>query len=347
MLLIFLLISQIGAVPAAALNKTVPAPLPTEAWVGKTSVDYNEKHEKYAEVLVCIWIPLGSLGFCYWFSLLLGAFALLIKEFPDVRKREVKRTAWSKFQAWVTTIWSIFGLVLDIQTLRSCQERPQFYVLSKVLYAFLAANIFTAIGGLFAVAWSLNTTTSAHTTADAYTTTDAEPMWLYTWSFCFSCVAVCGQWVSALLGLLTVVKLQPPESKVSIFIEPVSMSAKSLPITFWIVLSIIGIVVGLYIAINTAEPAARAGGLSPKAREPASKARRACAILIGTGCTLLVMFFATCVGLFGFVFVFLGNVIGSPWGVYYIKNLFGQVTTGFTAIVGVVELGASILAVLL
>jgi len=306
-LLILLVISQMGAVPAAALKKTVPPPLPTEAWVGKSSVDYNKKHEKYAEVLVCIWVPLGSLGFCYWFSLLLGAFALLIKEYPDVRENKVKRTSWSKFQAWVTTIWSIFGLVLDIQTLLSCQEHPQFYVISKGLYAFLAANIFTAIGGLFAVAWSLTTTAGAND----------EWMWMYTCSFCLSCVAICGQWVSALLGLLTVVKLQPPDSKVNIFIEPVSMSAKSLPITFWIVLSIVGVVVGLYIA----------------------RSRKARAMLFGIGCTLLILFYATCVGLFGFVFVFLGNVIGSPWGVYYIKNLFGQVTTGFTAVVGVVELG--------
>ena len=306
-LLIFLLVSQMGVVSAAALTRTAPAPLPTEAWVGKSSVDYNEIHEKYAEVLVCIWIPLGSLGFCYWFSLLLVQFALLIKEFRDVRKKGVKRTAWSRFQAWVTTIWSIFGLVLDIQTLRSCQEHPQFYVLSKVLYAFLAANIFSAISGLFAVAWSLTTTAGAND----------EWMWMYTCSLCLSCVAIGGQWVSALLGLLTVVKLQPPDSKVNIFIEPVSMSAKSLPITFWIVLSIVGVVVGLYIA----------------------RSRKARAMLFGIGCTLLILFYATCVGLFGFVFVFLGNVIGSPWGVYYIKNLFGQVTTGFTAVVGVVELG--------
>ena len=142
-------------VPAAALTKTAPAALPTESWEGKSSVDYSKSHDKYADVLVCIWIPLGTIGFCYWFSLLLGAFALLVKEFPDVKAKAVKRTAWSKFQAWVTTIWSIYGLVLDLQTLRHCQENPQFYIISKVVYAFIAANILGAIGGLFAVAWSV------------------------------------------------------------------------------------------------------------------------------------------------------------------------------------------------
>ena len=136
-------------------------------------------------------------------------------------------------------------------------------------------------------------------------------------SFYLSCVAVCGQWVSALLGLLTVVEQQPHGSKINIFIESVSIPAKSLPIVFWILLSIGGVVIGLYLA----------------------KDRRPRAIFMGIICTLLICFYATCVGLFGFVFVFLGNVIGSPWGVYFIKNVFGQVTTGFTGLVGVIELG--------
>ena len=61
------------------LTKSLPPSLPAEVWEGKTSVDYYEVHNKYTEVLVCIWIPLGTLGFVFWFSSFLVTLLNLTK----------------------------------------------------------------------------------------------------------------------------------------------------------------------------------------------------------------------------------------------------------------------------
>ena len=314
LVVLFYLVPQIGAVriPSVTYTKQVPAPLPTEAWVGKSSVDYNEAHEKYAAVLVCIWIPLGSIGFCYWFSILFVTIGNLLKTRQDIQQ---SKRSGSMLQACLTTSWSAYAFVQNLQTLRSCQGDPQFDVLRNVTYSCLTSEFLSITAGLLLVAWGVK-----------------QWSFMYISSFWFSWAAVCGQWVTAILSLKSLLRLQPPGHKLNILVESVSMPAKSIPIAVLILLSIAGIVLSIWIAVKRKDAS---GGLLGQNIGSGGCGTK---FLIWISCTVFFLFYAVFVGLLGLVFVFLGNVVGSPWGVYFLKNLFGQVTVALTGVVGVVEL---------
>ena len=316
------IVPQIGAVPFVTYTKQIPGPLPTGAWVGKSSVDYNATHEKYAEVLVCIWIPLGTFGFCYWFSILFVNIGNLLKTYQEIRgmPQSKKRGLISILQACLTTSWSAYAFVQNLQTLRSCQGDPQFDVLRNVTYASLTSASLSITAGLLLVACGVK-----------------QRELIFKSAFWFSWAAVYGQWVTTLLGLKSVLSLQPEGYKLNILVESVSMPAKSIPIGVWVLLSITGFVVGMWIAAKGKDAS---GGLSlpwPPGYQ-IGNGGSGTKVLIGISYTIFFLVYAVFVGLFGLVFVFLGNVVGSPWGVYFLKNLLGEVTAGLTGVVTVFEL---------
>jgi hypothetical protein len=64
------IILLLAVLPVASSISVLP-PLPENEWVGKSHFNYTELHAHFAEVLVCLYIPVGVFGFYYWFILVL------------------------------------------------------------------------------------------------------------------------------------------------------------------------------------------------------------------------------------------------------------------------------------
>jgi len=60
-----------------------PPPLPRKEWVGKTKLNYNALHDDYADVLVCLYVPVGVLGLYIWLASVLMALSSIYQAYCD------------------------------------------------------------------------------------------------------------------------------------------------------------------------------------------------------------------------------------------------------------------------
>lgn len=324
LLLLLLLASPTVASPAPAFTKIVPPALPTESWVGQSSIDYAATHDKYAALLVCIWIPLGTFGFAYWFSLLFITIGNILKshsqqapppgpakqqQSPHTGKRnfgkrnlkkKLEGTRWGAIsQACLTTLWSVFTLVQNALTLGNCQSQPHFEVIRQVICVFLVADMCSAVAGVCLVFWK--------------GAGGKRGVW-YFLSFSIAWMAVFLHCLGAAMGVRVVLQLQDDGEGVSVLVESVSMPAKIPVFLAWVVISLLGFAAGMFLVI-----------------------KRNHTLWKGIGMALFGLVFGTVAGLFGLAFVYLGNVVGSPWGTYYLMNTLGQVIVGLTGFVSLME----------
>ncbi|KAF8248596.1 hypothetical protein K440DRAFT_679036 [Wilcoxina mikolae CBS 423.85] len=181
----------LAAIPTAT-STNVPPPLPEHEWVGKSSYNYTALHAHYAEVLVCLYIPVGVFGFYYWFVYVLIILYSLFNAISTVDKNEepdeAQRTTNEKqdpsdiqntidknqecvltlgtnrkkkyhilgiFVGILAVIWSIFGLYQNIQTVRDCSHMTGFGAIRGVIYLTLVGSGFSAAGGILMVFQSL------------------------------------------------------------------------------------------------------------------------------------------------------------------------------------------------
>lgn len=104
--------------------------------------------------------------------------------------------------------------------------------------------------------------------------------------------------------------------------ESVSMPAKSLAFIIWILGTISSIALGFYTYTGSVKL-----GNSDRNKGKFE------IFLAFTGCV-----YSMGAGLLGLGFVTLGNVIGPPWGTYYVKDVLGQATGVMTRLVAVFEI---------
>ena len=139
----------------------IPPPLPEREWVGKSNLNYTELHGKYSEVLTCLYIPTGVLGYFWWFSTSLmnvicvvKCMVILLKDKRLAKNRE-KSTPLSYLACGVFTLgWSIYSIIASFKTLNSCSDLSGFSVVRSYIIMNLAAGISSAIGGLlFIFTW--------------------------------------------------------------------------------------------------------------------------------------------------------------------------------------------------
>ncbi|KAF8535480.1 hypothetical protein BDD12DRAFT_808543 [Trichophaea hybrida] len=141
----------LAAIPMAT-STNVPPPLPEHEWVGKSSYNYTELHAHYAEVLVCLYIPVGVFGFYYWFVyVLIILYSLLNAIYTDDKEFNIQRT----LVGILAVIWSIFGLYQNIQTVRNCSHITGFGAIRGVIYLTLVGSGLSAAGGILMVFHSL------------------------------------------------------------------------------------------------------------------------------------------------------------------------------------------------
>ena len=68
LLTLLLTLLSIFATVARAERHSIPPPLPTTSYAGKSELDYDDLHRKYEDALTCLWIPLGVFGFYYYLA---------------------------------------------------------------------------------------------------------------------------------------------------------------------------------------------------------------------------------------------------------------------------------------
>ncbi|KAF8249166.1 hypothetical protein K440DRAFT_641520 [Wilcoxina mikolae CBS 423.85] len=144
---IFLLLAVL---PVASSIK-VPPPLPEHEWAGKSSYNYTELHAHFAEVLVCLYIPVGVFGFYYWFVFVLIIIFSLSNAASSMEDEE-RPSIISTIMGILTTTYSIFGLYQNVQTVRYCSHLTGFGAVHGVIIVTLIGSCLSAAGGILMVA---------------------------------------------------------------------------------------------------------------------------------------------------------------------------------------------------
>lgn len=202
-------------------------------------------------------------------------------------------------QSFLAVGWSMFTSYQDMQTLRSCSTHPEFEVIRKVTYAFLMAASVSGFSGIFLAFWEAGRSKA-----------------IYNLYFFLVWIGVFLQGVCGFLVVKVVLRLQDPGNRIGVLVEMVSISAKAPVCLLCVLIAILAIALGIIVAQRRDDKIVR----------------------VGVGCTLLGLFFGASVGVAGLSYVYLGNVIGSPWGMYYVKNFFGQATMSLSFLVSFIEL---------
>ena len=132
-------------------SRYIPPPLPEREWVGKTSLNYTELHSKYSEVLTCLYIPTGVLGYFWWFSASLMEVICVVKcMIPIIDEGErQKPTSLLHLPSGIFTFArSIYSIIAGFKTLNGCSDLSGFSAVRSYIIMNLAAAIISTIGGL-------------------------------------------------------------------------------------------------------------------------------------------------------------------------------------------------------
>ncbi|KAF8535130.1 hypothetical protein BDD12DRAFT_893960 [Trichophaea hybrida] len=114
---------------ASSIN--VPPPLPEHEWVGKSKYNYTELHAHFADALVCLYVPVGVFGFYYWFIYVLIICYSLFDS--DDKRDEMSPTFIKIIPGILTTIYSIFSLYQNIQTINDCSHITRYGAVRGVI----------------------------------------------------------------------------------------------------------------------------------------------------------------------------------------------------------------------
>ncbi|KAF8249165.1 hypothetical protein K440DRAFT_641519 [Wilcoxina mikolae CBS 423.85] len=121
---------------ASSIN--VPPPLPA----------------RYAEVLVCLFIPMGVFGFYAWFAsvcmVLLSIFDAL-KMDEEERPSRKRRRILGVLIGVLTSIVSVFGIYQNARTVQECSNHNEFGAICGVVILSLIGSGFSALGGILVV----------------------------------------------------------------------------------------------------------------------------------------------------------------------------------------------------
>ncbi|KAF8542425.1 hypothetical protein BDD12DRAFT_825028 [Trichophaea hybrida] len=125
----------------------VPPPLPEHEWVGKSHYNYTALHDHFAEVLVCLYIPVGVFGFYYWFIYLLVIAFSMIDAVPK-RGEEPDKEIMGTIRRILSVIYSIFSLYQNVHTIRYCSHMTGFNAVNGPIIIILIGSCISAAGGI-------------------------------------------------------------------------------------------------------------------------------------------------------------------------------------------------------
>ncbi|KAI5797852.1 hypothetical protein DFH27DRAFT_560472 [Peziza echinospora] len=149
--------------PAAAIPHPAPEPAP-QYYDPNTHIPYNadgtinmdaykrQEYENLLEVLTCICVPIGALGFYFWVATLIST-AVSIYKALQVGKDELG--IMSMFVGIVTFVFSIFSVYTNSKTLRDCGEAGAFGAVRAATVISLLAAAANAIGSAVMTFWIL------------------------------------------------------------------------------------------------------------------------------------------------------------------------------------------------
>lgn len=179
LLTILISISRLANAQGDNPNRYIPPPLPEREWRNKSNLNYNDLHDKYSEVLTCLYIPLGVLGYFWWFSTSLMNVICVIKcvailrDKKRVEKNREKSTPLSFLLCGIFTLgWSTYSIIAGFKTLNSCSHLSGFSAVRGYIIMNIAAGISSAIGGflylftcLESIKWFLGSAAVFHSIA--------------------------------------------------------------------------------------------------------------------------------------------------------------------------------------
>ncbi|KAF8424210.1 hypothetical protein EV426DRAFT_717190 [Tirmania nivea] len=160
-LLILISIPKLANAQGDNPTRNIPLPLPESEWAGKSNLNYTELYYKYSEVLTCLYIPVGVLGYFWWFSTSLMNVVCVIKcmvivlQEKRLTKNREQSTPLSYLACGIFTVgWSIYSIIAGFKSLNSCSDLSGFSAVHSYIIMNIFAGISSGIGGLlFTFSW--------------------------------------------------------------------------------------------------------------------------------------------------------------------------------------------------
>lgn len=153
---IFLVLAYFAASASAnsavVLDMPLPQPIPEDQWIGKTSLNYTALHDEYAELVTCLYIPVGVLGFYQSIFPLIGCIEEMYTLYSNLKKYNLQG---EKRRWWHTVVPGILHFALSIyqiieasRSTLACRNQgvPGFDLVSKGVIARIIGAAFAGLG---------------------------------------------------------------------------------------------------------------------------------------------------------------------------------------------------------
>ena len=128
---------------SGALGQRLPPALPEPEWVGKTNVNYTQLHNEHGHLLLCMYIPVGVLGFYVWF-LMIPWLVFIAFRMSTASRSSAAGTAVSL----VSLAYGVFILYWNCRTIRTCTGP---LLIRGTALGGIVSSIFAVLGGLTAL----------------------------------------------------------------------------------------------------------------------------------------------------------------------------------------------------